>query len=138
MSDPHNLKLVERVIGAWKTRDSQVFFELFHHDVVYDDVPLGKVMKGHDQFREFYETSIVAFPDIAMTLVAATADAKAGGAEWTLSGTFTGETELLGKPTGKRFEIRGASFLRFEDGKISYLADYWDMVALSTQLGIGG
>jgi steroid delta-isomerase-like uncharacterized protein len=101
-------------------------------------VPLGKVMKGHDQFREFYETSIVAFPDIAMTLVAATADAKAGGAEWTLSGTFTGETELLGKPTGKRFEIRGASFLRFEDGKISYLADYWDMVALSTQLGIGG
>lgn len=136
MSDANNLKLLERAIGAWKTKDSQAFFEVFSSDVIYDDVPLGKVMKGHQEFRDFYEASIIAFPDIDMKLIAGTADAVSGGAEWTLSGTFLGETEMMGKPTGKRFEIRGASFLRFKDGKISYLADYWDMVALSSQLGL--
>jgi steroid delta-isomerase-like uncharacterized protein len=134
MSDTTNKSLLERAIAAWGKKDSQAFFEVFHDEVIYDDVALGRVMTGHREFREFYEQSIIAFPDINMALVAAVADGENGGAEWVLSGTFTGSTEMMGEPSGKSFSLRGSSVARFKDGKISYLADYWDMVSLSSQL----
>lgn len=137
MSNTANLETVERCIAAWGRKDAATFLELFSPDIVYDDVPLAKVLRGHDEFKQFYDVSIVAFPDLYMDLIAAVADDTKGAAEWTLSGTFLGETEMMGKPTGKSFEVRGTSFINFDNGKISYLADYWNMVSLTEQLGIG-
>lgn len=134
MPHPHNRELIERSIDAWKTRDPGYIAEVFHEELIYEDVPLSKVMKGLVEFREFFDVNTFAFPDIEMKLIAVTTDSIYGAAEWTLSGTFLGKTVELGSPSGKRFDIRGASFFRFRDNRILTATDYFDGPSFTSQL----
>ena len=54
-------------------------------------------------------------------------------AEWLFSGTDTGG--VAGTPTGKRFEVRGATIFELEDGKARRNTDYYNASTVLEQLG---
>jgi steroid delta-isomerase-like uncharacterized protein len=136
MSSVDHIQLIERSLSAWKQQDESYITEVFHESLVYEDVPLRKIMNGTAAFREFFRVNTVAFPDLDMTLLMAVADTEAGGAEWTLTGTFLGETPELGRPTGRQFNIRGASIFRFKENRILTVTDYFDGQSFTSQLGV--
>jgi cation transport ATPase len=54
--------------------------------------------------------------------------------EWLFSGTDTGG--VAGTPTGKRFEVRGATIFELQDGKASRNTDYYNASTVLEQLGL--
>ena len=74
--------------------------------------------------------------DFQMDLIGAVADDRRGGAEWRMSGTWTGEVPGIGHVAGRRFAIRGASVHHFEDGKVLRWTDYWNLATLQEQVTI--
>lgn len=136
MSFSHNKALISRSMRAWQSPTPAVLAEIFHVDLIYEDVPLAKVMRGLAAFELFFMENKQAFPDIEMKLIDAVADEALGGAEWTLSGTYMVDLDGLGAATGRRFDIRGASIFRFADSRIISVADYFDGPSFTSQLGI--
>ena len=55
--------------------------------------------------------------------------------EWLMTGTNTGSMRGL-PPTGKTVSLRGADFLRVEDGKIVSLQGYFDSSVVPRSLGL--
>jgi predicted ester cyclase len=56
---------------------------------------------------------------------------------WRGFGTFTGRMDPPGfAPTGRRWEIDGADFHVYRDGRISTLRVAFDMMTLARQLGV--
>lgn len=134
MSPPHNIALITRSLAGWRAKTTDYIREVFHEDLVYEDVPLRKVVTGLAEFEDFFTTSLTAFPDLEMTLITALADDERGAAEWRLEGAFLGAGSDFGAPTGHRFTIRGASIFGFKDGRILRVADYFDGDAFAKQL----
>ena len=55
--------------------------------------------------------------------------------DWHYGGTSTGP--LGDKPaTGKKWDIYGASLIRFKDGKILFQGNYWDLANFQKQLAV--
>ncbi len=80
------------------------------------DVRLGEVM--------FWEQSAKAFPDreFVVEKVWEIEEEEVVIANWTLTGTHTGDSYFGVPPSGKKIEINGTAIVRFEDGKI---AEHW-------------
>jgi hypothetical protein len=56
---------------------------------------------------------------------------------WRGTGTFTGRMDPPGfAPTGRRWEIDGADFHEYRDGRISRLRVVFDLMSVSRQLGV--
>ncbi|MCY1549424.1 hypothetical protein D9M68_855890 [compost metagenome] len=51
------------------------------------------------------------------------------------SGTNSGAWSTETPATGKPLSFEGASFIRIEDGKITYQGDYYDALGFNKQLG---
>ncbi len=76
-----------------------------------------------------------AIPDCHYTIEDVVGEGDKLVAHLSWSGTLTGK---LGdtEPTGKHFDIRGAIFYRYVDGKCAGAMTFWNMLAMSQQLGI--
>jgi hypothetical protein len=61
-------------------------------------------------------------------------DGTRAGAEWTLAGTYTGDTPT-GPVKNKRFSIRGASHVITEGDKIKRFTDYYSLTDFYRQVG---
>ena len=128
-------RVLEDWCRHWSSHDMDAMASLFTDDVVYEDVTLGAVNHGKNEFRHFAEEFLGGFPDVTFELTSRFATTRQGGAEWVMRGTHRGD--LPGMPaTGKQIEIRGASILEFDDGKIRRCSDYWDMAMFLKQLGM--
>ncbi|MFI6502066.1 ester cyclase [Nonomuraea typhae] len=61
-------------------------------------------------------------------------------AEWTMTARHTGPLKLDDglaiAATGRRLELRGATFARLENGKVAGFRQYWDPADLLEQLGL--
>jgi hypothetical protein len=55
-------------------------------------------------------------------------------AEWLFSGTDTGG--VAGDPTGKRFEVWGATIFELAEGKVRRNTDYYNPNTVLAQLGL--
>jgi steroid delta-isomerase-like uncharacterized protein len=103
--------------------------------VVFEDVTMGVVNRGTAEIRAFGEQFFSALPDVTFELRSTFANGTAGGAEWIMRGTHSGD--LPGMPaTGKRVEVRGASIFEFAGDRIRRCSDYWDMATYLRQLGL--
>ena len=128
-----NDNLLKQWIEAENSRDVEKVLTLLTDDVVIEDVTFGLVMKGKDDFKQFYPTFITAAPDFKLEPKTWVTDDKSFAMEIVYSGTQKGDFPGL-PATGKRFSIRTCSFGEFENGKIKGRRDYWDMVTLREQL----
>ena len=128
-------QMLEDFAAAWSQRDVDKILSYYTDDCVYEDVALGRVMRGREEIRTFIEELFRAVPDFRIEHREALVSGEGGAAEWVISGTHT--SDLPGLPaTGRRFSIRGASVLELQDGKIRRISDYWDTAAFLRQLGL--
>lgn len=66
-----NVRLIEMVAALQTSHEIDKLVALFADDVVFEDVALGIVARGHAKMREMFETVYASMPDYAMTLVSA-------------------------------------------------------------------
>lgn len=126
--------LVEQWARFWSEHDVDGLLSLFAEDAVYEDTALRHRTEGAAAIRDFVAGTFVTFPDFRMEIKNSLCNAQFGAGEWTMSGTFAGES-FGDKPTGKRFRVSGCCFMVLHDGKIMSHCDYWDEKAFNEQVG---
>ena len=130
-------RILDQWATAWSSNDSERLLPLFTDNIVYEDVTFGAVNQGKTALRDFATATFGAFADLKFELKSrmVAADGKSGAMEWVWRGRQT--KDFPGLPaTNKPFEIRGATVVQFNDGKISRNSDYWDLATYKKLVGL--
>lgn len=134
MSKEENLNLIRQCAALHTSHEIDKLVDLFTDDIVYDDVPLGVVANGRAELKGFFEATMTALPNWAMTIVSAFADEQSGAAEWIMTGTHVGD--FPGYPaSGKCLGVRASAIVKFSNGRISHWTDFWSLATFKEQLG---
>jgi steroid delta-isomerase-like uncharacterized protein len=129
-------KAMNDYVAAWNAHDAGRILSFCTDDVVFEEVPMGKVWRGNKEAKDFISSSFVDFPDFKIELKSGFHAGDRGAGEWVMSGTFAHSSTPGMTATGKRFSVRGASIIEFRKGKISREAMYWDLAAFLQQVGL--
>ena len=81
-------------------------------------------------------SQFVDFPDIKFEPKSSFAAGDWAAIEYIISGTFAHSSELTTPATGKTFTVRAASIIQIRKGKISRLADYFNLATMLKQVGL--
>jgi steroid delta-isomerase-like uncharacterized protein len=127
--------LIDDWAAAWSSSDADKVVALFTDDCVYEDVTMGIVNRGKEELKSFAKTFSGAFSDMKFELQTRFVSGTLGSAEWTASGTHTGDAPGL-PATNKYVSLRGARVFELQGDKIRRCSDYWDMVTLLKQTGL--
>jgi steroid delta-isomerase-like uncharacterized protein len=117
------------------THDPDRILALFAADAAWQEVPLNVDARGQAAIRAHLEGPFSATPDIAYDVAEGFATGDRMAAEWTVSGTVTGDFPGLPPGRGQRFSVRGSSIYEVADGKIARYTEYWDAYLFLVQLG---
>ena len=133
-------EFVGRWLEAWNSHQADSVLSFLTEDVEVRDDSWPKTMHGHSDVREFLESLWRAVPDMTFELLEGPyvipGEARASF-HWRGLGTFTGRMDPPGfAPTGRRWEIDGADFHEYRDGRIARLRVVFDMMTLARQLGV--
>ncbi len=121
--------------AVWNAQDLDAADEIFTADHVYHDTLLPNLPTGPEGVRERRGVYLAAMPDAKVTLHRILTDGQHVAADWTYTGTNSGE--VMGMPaTGKTGSIGGAHFFRFEGERIAETWTYPDNLGLLQQLGL--
>ena len=126
--------VLEAFVQAWNRHDTAGIDTLVAPDAVHEDMALEFRGTGAKEFKGFMQHTYQTIPDFDWRLGEVLVDGTRAAAEWTLAGTYTGETPS-GPVKGKRFSIRGASVVKTEAGKIKQFTDYYTLVDFYRQVG---
>jgi steroid delta-isomerase-like uncharacterized protein len=131
---------VRRWLAAWNSHQADQVLGFLTDDVEVHDDSWPKTMTGHADVREFLEALWRAIPDMTFELLEGPyvipGEARASF-HWRGFGTFTGPMDPPGfAPTGRPWEIDGADFQEYRDGRIAKLRVTFDMMSVSRQLGV--
>ena len=130
----------QRWLAAWNSHEVDRLLELMTDDVEYHDDAWPKTMHGHADVREFLESTWRGIPDMTFELVAGPyviPGQPRAAFHWRGWGTHTGVLDPPGfAPTGRRWEVEGADFHEYRDGRVSRLRVSFDMMTVSRQLGL--
>src|SRR5260370_13523215 len=95
----------------------------------------GTVTYSKGERKDFFEAVFRAAPDFKVELTAHFSAGNWAGAEWTWSGTQTGD--FPGIPaTHKYASVRAASIFELQGNKFKRCSDYWDMATYLRQAGL--
>lgn len=130
-----NIKLMTQMAEFESTHDKDRLFALYAEDVVFEDVALKVVAHGKGEVIRLLDSVYEAMEGYSMTLTSAFADENGGGAEWVMAGKHV--KDFMDYPaTGKSFELKAASVMRFSDGLVTHRSDYWSVTAFTEQVGL--
>jgi steroid delta-isomerase-like uncharacterized protein len=132
-------EFMEAYLGAWNSHEPNRLLELLAPEIVYDDSAWPQTMRGHDDVRVFLKHVWTAFPDMRFEVLEGPYRLGENKAAvwWRGTGTLTGPLDPPGfAPTGKSFDIDGADFHEYRDGRISRLRIVFDLNGTSQQLGL--
>ena len=128
-------KVARSYFDAVARRDPDGMADHWHADGIEDIVPLG-VFRGPEGVRALFREMFAAFPDMAFTVEAITADSKSAAVRWRAEATFTGERFQGIDPTGRRISIRGCDVIEVEDGKLTRNTAFYDGADFARGLGM--
>jgi len=122
-------------LAAWNQHDPARVASYMADDAVYEDVALGRLLRGPAEVASFVEEATRSSSDFRFEDVSLFATGNDYANEWIMVGT--NDRDLPGLPaTGRTFRVRGASIGRGNmDGKIAANRDYYNLAELLTQLG---
>ena len=127
-------------IDACNSHEVNRLLALMSEDIEYRDDAWPKPMRGHADVREFLEAGWRAFPDMTFELLSGPyviPGEPRAAFHWRGWATHTGPLEPPGlAPTGRRWEIDGADFHEYRDGRVCKLRIAFDMLSISRQLGL--
>lgn len=118
-------------IAAWNSHDTTKWATYFTADVYYEDVTFGEISRGSAEASKFAASFFADVPDLNLELVEASIEGNHGSIQWILRGTDKGVFK-----TGKKFQVRGASIITIDHGKISRSVDYYDLATIMKQVGV--
>ncbi len=121
--------------AAMATHDPDRILALYAADAVWEEVPLNLVARGTEEIRAHLEGLFAATPDIDYDVTGGFATDDRAVAEWTITGTLTGDFPGLPPGAGQPYSVRGVSVFEFADGKITRYTEYWDGYSFLVQLG---
>ena len=127
---------LDSYLAAWNAHDSAAVARHMADDAVYEDVALGRVLRGPSQIASFVLEATRTSSDFRFEVVSLFRAGNDYANEWVMVGT--NDREQPGVPaTGRSFRVRGASIGKLDtDGRIVENRDYYNLAELLTQLGI--
>ena len=92
MTTSDSARLIEAWAEAWSSPNGlEKLFSLFTDDCVYEDLATGTLTHGKEELKAFFEAVFRAAPDFKVELTSHFSAGNWAGAEWTWSGTQTGD-----------------------------------------------
>ncbi len=136
MSETENVAAAKRLYEEVFTGgDIAVLNSIAIDDLVFHDPTMKEFRGGLQTFKEREAMFFNAFPDKKSTIDDLIPNGDKVVVRWTTTGTH--QNELPGvAPTLKPINVSGISILRFDNGKIAEIWQYWDELALLNQLGV--
>lgn len=130
-----NVEAFHRIAEEVFSCDLSSIDELLAEEVVMH-TPVGD-FAGRDAVRGYVEDSMEAVPDMATPIVEGFGSGDLVAGRFVMTGTQSGEARAMQLPaTGRRVEIPGALFARFEDGRCVEIWSIWDKMEFLQQLGL--
>jgi steroid delta-isomerase-like uncharacterized protein len=126
--------IAEAWTAAWNSHEAAQIAALVTPDGVYEDLAFDLYARGTEEVTAFAQGFFTAAPDLHIDLLSGFGTEEWAAAEWLFSGTDTGG--VAGAPTGKRFEVRGATIFELQDGKARRNTDYYNASTVLEQLGL--
>lgn len=119
---------LEAYVSAWNHHDFAALDKLLTPDAVHEDVAQGVHAQGLVEIKKFMREEIEGEPDLEWRLTTVVDAGPLVSAEWTWTGTFTGEGPT-GPVKGQRISGRGASIVLTDNGQIKRFTDYYDLAS---------
>ena len=117
----------------WNEKHGEVLDEIAVEPVTFH-FPGGQAHQPVD-LTKWFQTALVAFPDVHFTLHIEMAEGDLVATHWSYVATNTGE--FLGRSaTGKEVVDKGIDIFRLENGKIVEMWVAQDSLGLMQQLGV--
>lgn len=130
-TDPR--ELFHSLVQAWNDHDYAALDSLVASDAIAENLARGFRGQGPDGFKGAMRQTLGTIPDFAWQPTTVLVDSFKVAAEWTLSGSYTGNTPR-GRVRGKRFNIRGVSIVITNGRRITRASDYYDLAELYRQV----
>jgi steroid delta-isomerase-like uncharacterized protein len=120
---------------SWEVLDNlDILDEVYADDLVWHEP--DQDVRGPEEARQFVMMYKTAFPDLSATVDDVLSDGDKVVTRYTLRGTYQGEIEEFGPPTGRQIELQGITIHRMEDGKIVEEWERYDNLGVMQQLGL--
>jgi hypothetical protein len=130
-------RLIISHVEAENAHNIDATLATLHPDCVYEDVPTGRVFRGHVGAQQYYREWWNAFGVLV-------APDEKGRLYWADDGTHVAESRFLGRhigafqgiaPTLLPVEIRFVVFVTFKDGLLLGERFYYDQAGIFVQIG---
>lgn len=126
-------RLVSELYAAWALHQPERIDAIFTDDATYEDVASARIQRGKEAIKQLMRNTFGWAPDFRVQMTSLTVGDDAAATEWTSEGIQTGALDDV-PASGNSFHLRGASILKFRDGKIAGVTDYYDMATFLQQL----
>lgn len=141
MSVEENKKMIEQWFAAINGKDYDGYLDLFSDDIVSRSTASAEPIQGKESIRQQLAGLYTAFPDYYLKLENSVVTDDQFVCEIRASGTNIEDLSLdpSAPPlpaTGRRFSTQGIFVATVEDGKISEVHMYPDLMGMMRQLGL--
>lgn len=130
-------KLVKDWFAAWNSRDPQKTIQFYTDDAIFDNVALGKVVRGKNETLTYLKALFTDYPDFKIEQKETYYSANAVCGEAVLSATQVNNTTNPTIPaTGKHYSVRGGYLSEWQNGKVKRHVFFEDLATVLRQLGL--
>ena len=119
------VKIMKGMMDALNSQDYEKAASFFTDDLVYEDVPAGKVCHGVKEVIDMARLVRKHFPDRKWELTSAFSDGRRIASESVSSATFTHSDDPKMPATGEHGTLRSAEIIELRNGKIYRITDYY-------------
>jgi len=106
---------------AWEKQDSNLILDCFTKEGIYQESPVSKPYKGHEEIKKFWEKSVInntKHIKFKLGKCYVSNDQGTGFAEWNCKNEYM----------GRHHNMYGVMILKMKGDKISYLNEYWNTI----------
>jgi len=125
--------VIQAWVDAYNRRDSAAMAALYTADGVYEDVPNNFVARG-EEIPAFLATGEQGLGDVRLEIRNGFGTAEGAALEYLFHATNRGLIPIPGTE-GKSFTSRAVTIFELEGDAIRRSSDYYDLIAILTQIG---
>jgi uncharacterized protein (TIGR02246 family) len=112
-------KLAREYWTAEESRDIEAILSFFTEDARWTG-PDGVTLVGHNQIRDFYESSAAAYPTLSVEVMRSYGNKHEGTVEW--------KAKLVA-PDGRVLDLSGVNIMKRKRNKFTHLTAYFNLSA---------
>ncbi len=140
MSVEDNLRVIERMVRAYNTRDWDLVEKLHSKSVVGVSPDRPEPRKGREAIREEFIAFATAFPDSRLRMTRSFGQKDWVSGEFSFAGTHSGPLAGPGgqsiPATNRPLLMKYAVVYKLKGGEITERHEYFDLMGMMAQLGL--